>query len=348
MAGHDRRTPAAPDGVPPIDRPLLDNEAARRIWDWLLNRHRGQELTAGSQLEDDLGIDSMEWLRLTLEIERRTGIRWTDEAIAQVETVRDLLREISSLSDTGDLAAATFLDEPEASLAPDQRRWLEPLSQREARLATGLHRINRALMRGLFRLRVHGLDRVPDRPVVFAPMHGSFLDPSAVAAALDRKRLARTFWAADTKLAFGNPIIRLVSRLGQAVPFDAESGFVAGMTAAAAVLERGQNLIWFPEGWRSRTGELQEFKPGIGMLLKRFPVPVVPVAIRGAHASLPPGRMVPRPRTIVVGFGEALDPAGLERDGEGAKPEDRITDALRRHTAALSKETGRLRRRRAG
>jgi long-chain acyl-CoA synthetase len=47
------------------------------------------------------------------------------------------------------------------------------------------------------------------------------------------------------------------------------------------VLGRGQNLVWFAEGERSRTGSLQPFKPGVGILLGYYPVPGMPVFIRG-------------------------------------------------------------------
>jgi long-chain acyl-CoA synthetase len=255
----------------------------------------------------------------------------SDAAIARAGTVRDLLREVA---DAQAAAGTSFLDEPEAQLDDGQRRWLERLGS-EARLASVLHGVNRIVMRGVFRLRVEGSDRLPDRQVVLAPTHGSFLDPFVVAAALDRGRLANAFWVADAELAFGNPLTRRVSRLAQAVPFDAERGFVAGVAMAAAVLGRGHDLIWFPEGQRSHSTDLQAFRPGIGLLLRRFPVPVVPVAIRGAHEAYPPGRVLPRPRPIAVAFGEPLDPAELERQGEGEAAERRIADALRRHAAEL-------------
>ena len=53
-----------------------------------------------------------------------------------------------------------------------------------------------------------------------------------------------------------------------------------------AVLKCQQNLVWSPEGHRSPTGKVQPSKPGIGMLLNHFPVPVVPVFIRGTHKAM--------------------------------------------------------------
>jgi long-chain acyl-CoA synthetase len=94
-------------------------------------------------------------------------------------------------------------------------------------------------------------------------------------------------------------------------------------------------LVWFPEGQRSSTGELQPFRPGVGVLLDHLQVPVVPVFIHGTREAMPPGRILPRPRRITLVFGEPLDPRALERWGEGDQAQDRITHALRDRVAEL-------------
>lgn len=101
------------------------------------------------------------------------------------------------------------------------------------------------------------------------------------------------------------------------------------------MLKSGKNLIWFPEGHRSPTGELQPFKPGIGMLLDRYPVPVVPVFIHGTREAMPPGTAWMRPRKVTIIFGEPLDPHELEQHGEGEQPQSRIVQALHEHLAQM-------------
>lgn len=70
-----------------------------------------------------------------------------------------------------------------------------------------------------------------------------------------------------------------------------------------AFLRHRQNLVWFAEGQRSASGRLQPFKPGLGILLKYFDVPVVPVFIQGAHEAMPPECRLPHLKPIVVVFG---------------------------------------------
>ena len=123
-------------------------------------------------------------------------------------------------------------------------------------------------MRRLFRLEVSGLDNLPPAgPYVIAPTHASLLDPFAIGGALDYALLRNTFWAGWTGIAFTTPLHRWFSRICQVVPIDPDRAVVSSLALGAAVLKRGHNLIWFPEGERSPTGRLQEFRAGLGLLL---------------------------------------------------------------------------------
>ena len=149
-------------------------------------------------------------------------------------------------------------------------------------VARSMFALNGTIMRVLFRLRVEGLENVPEGgPFIIAPNHVSYLDSFVVAAALPRGVLRCTYWAGWTGADFGNPLTRLVGRLAQVVPVDPCRAGPSGLAFGATGLGRGQNLVWFAEGERSRTGSLQPFKPGVGILLGYYPVPVVPVFIRG-------------------------------------------------------------------
>ena len=85
------------------------------------------------------------------------------------------------------------------------------------------------------------------------------------------------YTSGTTGAAFGNPLARLISRLAQVVPIDLGRTGLSSLAFGAAVLRRGQSLVWFAEGERSLTGDLQPFKPGMGVLLSYYPVPVIPV-----------------------------------------------------------------------
>ena len=109
----------------------------------------------------------------------------------------------------------------------------------------------------------------------------------------------------------------------------------AALAFGRAILERERILTWFPEGRRSKDGELLRFEPGIGQLAELEPAPLVPVLIEGAFEAWPVGRARPRPHPIRVRFGKPIDPATIE----AADDQDRrraITDRLHAAVAALA------------
>lgn len=318
------------------DLALLDSAAAQQVWEWLAQRYADQRLTPDTSPALDLGVDSLEWLNLTLEIRERTGVELGEEAIGHIETVRDLLQVVAEASEEAAPATSPedFLAHPEEALSERQRRWLQPLGWPSAALARSLFRLNRFLMRRLFRLHVKGLEDIPEEgQFVFVSNHGSYLDPFLIAAALEPGRLRRTYWGGWVGAAFRTPLQRLTSRLAGVIPIDPKRGVLSSLALGAAVLKRQKNLIWFPEGERSPSGKLQPFKHGIGLLLEHIPVAVVPVVLHGSYEALPRGKWLPHLQAITVSFHAPLDPARLAQEAEGDKAYQRITSALQEHIA---------------
>jgi len=79
----------------------------------------------------------------------------------------------------------------------------------------------------------------------------------------------------------GPPAYWLVTALYNVFPLPRQRDFQASFAHAGKALDRGYNVMVFPEGTRSAEGQLARFRPGIGLLVKESFVPVVPVAIRG-------------------------------------------------------------------
>lgn len=315
----------------PEDRQLLEDRAARRVWEWLPDRFPHVRLTPDTDFRLDLNVDSLDWLNLTLELRERIGIDLDDDAVGRIETVRDLLREAAEAAEADGAGADPLkrLQRPLELLDEQQQRWLKPQGPIMRIVGNALLSLARLLVKGLFGLNVCGRDHLPRQgPFVLTPNHTSFLDPLALAAALPRSVLHRTYWSGWTGIMFVNPIMRLVSRATRVVPVDQQQGVLSSLAFGAAILDRGHILVWFPEGGRSPSGKLQPFQPGIGFLLRARCVPVVPARIEGGHEALPPAAWRPRFRSLTVIFGEPVDPEELQRHGQGAEPHHRIATAL--------------------
>jgi long-chain acyl-CoA synthetase len=277
------------------DEAALRVGPAAELWKILRQRYADKPLSLEASPQLDLGIDSLEAMSLSLEIQARLGVLVSEQQIAEAATVRDLI---------GLVHAAAASAAP-ARITPEHLAWLAPPSRPAEATGTVLHSLNRAAMRLAFRLRVRGLEHLPAQPpFVIVANHASDLDPLAMAAALPARLRPRLRWGADVNRLFGTRAARLFSRSLHIFPVDDRAPTVS-LALAAEVLKRGDVLVWFPEEWRSPSGEVQRFRAGIGFILQQAPVPVVPAFLAGTFAALPRTRRWPRLSRIGIVFGPA-------------------------------------------
>jgi 1-acyl-sn-glycerol-3-phosphate acyltransferase len=159
-------------------------------------------------------------------------------------------------------------------------------------------------LRMFFGFRVTGAGSFPESgAVIVAVNHASNYDPVLVGLACPRQ-LA---FLAKAEL-FGNPVLRaLFHRLG-AIPLRRGAADSGALHAAVDVLNSGKPLLLFPEGHRSKTGELQKGRRGVGMLSIRSGATILPVYLAGSFHMF---RNIFK-RRVSVHFGSPID-AGRHR-----------------------------------
>lgn len=330
------------------DRALLEQDKVRAVWNWLRERYAQNRLSPDTQMQLDLGVDSLEWLVIGLALKDAAGVEISEEAAARIITVRDLLQEAAGPAGQGGSPGTTkagadvkaIIENPESSLTTEQQHWLTPLRSWMRGVAWVVWFVFKLLSKLLFSVEVRGADRLRDlRQFVLAPNHLSYLDPFVVLPAVPFGVLGRMQVAGWTGAAFHNPVNRFFSRLAQTVPIDPDKGVAASLALGAAVLKLGRSLLWFPEGVRSTSGELREFRPGLGLLLERYPAMVVPVCIHGTWEAMPPGRFSIRRTKVVVQFGEPVPPRVLLEETAGtvgqAPAAQRMMQAVRQRVAVM-------------
>ena len=141
-----------------------------------------------------------------------------------------------------------------------------------------------------FSFKSRGSHHMPRQgPVLLIANHESFLDPLVVGLGVRRRihYLAR-------KTLFKNPLFGKYLHSVGTVPVDQEGVAKEGLRTSIDLLRGGKAMLIFPEGERSWTGKLQPFKPGIYLLLKKAPVPIVPVGVAGPYEAYPRGAAYPK------------------------------------------------------
>jgi 1-acyl-sn-glycerol-3-phosphate acyltransferase len=152
-------------------------------------------------------------------------------------------------------------------------------------------------------------------PFVVVSNHTSHLDAPLIISALPA-RLARYVAAGAAADYFFDVWWRkgLTALFFNAFPVD-RTGLRGRKGLATSLLDDGVPLLLFPEGTRSRSGEMGSFKPGAAALCISRDVPCLPVAIVGASEAMPHGKSWPdrgRP-PVHVTFGEPLRPEEGEK-----------------------------------
>src|SRR6185503_12407364 len=101
------------------------------------------------------------------------------------------------------------------------------------------------------------------------------------------------------------------------IPMDRHGSLRESLRLAGESLRMGYNLLIFPEGTRSVTGELLEFKPTLGYLALTYEVDVLPLYLKGTFEALPKGTMFPKSKELEVHIGPALRYSDLRTKTQG-------------------------------
>ncbi len=186
-------------------------------------------------------------------------------------------------------------------------RWKRPI-QVYSRFALGLGR--RIL--GV-RVETEGLDRIdPERPCIYMSNHLSLLDGPILFWAIPR--FVRVILK---RSVFKFPIVGQAMRVVDFIPVDRagrDSGKKSVQRAARMIREKQVPFLIFPEGTRSRSGRLQRLRRGGFFLALESGAPLVPVAIQGTYALLPPGAFFAKPGRVKVTFFPPIPVEGCTRE----------------------------------
>jgi long-chain acyl-CoA synthetase len=264
------------------------------------------DISPDDHLEFDIALDSLGKLSLIDFIEKTFGVKIEEENLPKFSSVKSLVEHIKNNKrwHHADVTnwAAVLKEKVQVKLP---KTW--------PTLA-----VIKNSARGFFtvysRLKSEGAQHLPEGPCILTPNHQSFFDGLYIVAALKMKTMKNTYFYAKKKHV-NNRFLQFMANRNNVIVTDVNKDLKESIQKLAEVLKKGKKIIIFPEGTRTKTGRLGEFKKTFAILSKELNIPVVPVAINGAYRAMPGRSVFPRPFSrISVSFSQPIYPKGFSSD----------------------------------
>lgn len=186
------------------------------------------------------------------------------------------------------------------------------------------------LSKAIWKFKVTGEENIDtNEQYIFCPNHESYFDGIWIIGNL-KPRIRDHICSLAADRLFEKKIGRSGLIWLGGIPIHRNGNTATAMKRAyECISKEGYSLLVHPEGTRSRSGELGEFKLGAARLSIDADVKIIPVCINGAYEIFPPGAKLPkffnwrrlRRYPLEISFGPAIDPKG--------KTEDEITQLIR-------------------
>ncbi len=253
-------------------------------------------------VEFDIGLDSLTKMGLMDFIEKKFGVKLDEKKLITFPSLSEM---------------SEYIREKKQWVVQETTNWMDSIKEKvDIKLPKSWFTLNlyknlaKFFFKIYFRFHGKGMQHIPEGPCIIAPNHLSFLDGLFVASFLKRKVLKQTYFYAK-KEHVKNGFLRFLARTNNVIVMDIDGDLKDSIQKLAGALREGKKVIIFPEGTRSRNGQLGEFKKTFAILSTELNVPIVPVVITGADRALPIGAKFPRP-CVKVNV-EFLEPIAPER-----------------------------------
>ncbi len=305
------------------DLAWLDQAEVQRVLKIIREAARSQPqiIRPDSNLELDLGLDSMQRVELLVALEQEIGGDVEESRLAEVYTARelvDIVRE-SAASGAGSSKPRAGWD----TLLREQTTDPEVLALGRSRRISAafwflVSRLIHIAAADRFHLRATGLEKIPPRgPFILCSNHQSYIDPIILGGLLPWS-VFRDAFAVGTSEIFGSGPMRTLARWLRVVVVDPDANLIPAMRAGAFGLGYGRVLVLYPEGERSIDGSPKRFKKGAAILSIHMQVPIVPVAIEGFYETWPRGKPFQKFTPLRVKIGDPIFPPPEAEASEAA------------------------------
>lgn len=276
-----------------------------------LMAEKKMEVRPDSHLETDLAMDSLDKVNLQGFIENSFGLTIKVEQMATFKSVEELaghIQDYKTRIEVEDTDWKHQLEKSTSHLELPQTSWTYAALAKTFKCYFKLYN----------NLTVKGLENVPAKgPFIMAPNHQSFLDGPLVVAGLPKSVINQCYFYA-TEEHVRNAFAKSFARHNNIILMERKN-LKDSIFKLGEVLKEGKSIVIFPEGRRTHTGKVGEFKKTFAILSRELNVPIIPVVIKGAFESLPRTKSMPNSHPISVEYLPAVQPFSNQNYEEIAK-----------------------------
>jgi long-chain acyl-CoA synthetase len=236
---------------------------------------------ATDRLSTDLDLDSLQRVELLGVIEEETGVFVDDDVLLPDTTVGELITMVDAARDA----------------KRGQKAWRWPLSPIVRAIGiTAQVVLIYPFVHLFYRVRTTGLERLKeeDGPYLLTPNHCLHLDNGIILSRLPLGIRWHLSVAAAADTIYGNPLQGiLASVLANAFPLQREGGVRKSLELLGSRMDKGYNILIYPEGKLTVGGPLQPFRAGAGLIAVEGGSPIVPVKLKIHRMSIIDRRRFP-------------------------------------------------------
>ena len=265
-----------------------------------------KDIDLDSHIELDLGFDSLDIVEFMNFLNSTFEIEIVEQDFVDHKTISGIIKLVEEKSRITSEKVVEKVDKNEnlkKIIDSDSDVKLPP----SAKYAKILKFLFSPLFRFYFKYKYSGKENLGEGAGIIVGNHQSYLDAFMLNNAFTYKELNNNYYIA-TALHFKSKTMKYLAGNGNIILVDANRNLKNTLQAASKVLKSGKKLLIFPEGARTRDGQLQEFKKTFAILAKELNVPIYPFVLKGAYEAFPYNKKFPKRHDISVQFLEKIDP----------------------------------------
>ncbi len=261
------------------------------------------DVDCDSHMEMDLGLDSLGKISMQCFVQENYGVEVSEKDFEKYPTLREFAEMVEKGQNStteGALKSVSWAD------------IIKNSSDININKPNIFHIVTIAFFRTLVKLlyKVKYEGKLPDSaPIILAPNHQSYIDGILVAGTMKKSQVCRTYFFAKIRNILRNSLLKKFADVSNVIVMDINDNVKDAIGKLAKALADGNRVVVFPEGTRTKDGEIAEFRQSFAILASEMRVPVVPICISGAYENIKTGKTFPKFGTeIKVSFLEPMLP----------------------------------------